>query len=119
MGGRVILPDWWNEILNRPRPHQLQGEAADSGLEQPCEVCRWLAKRLWVRHKARQHRRLEPVAVEILELNPATEDPEALDYGIRQIHACVKRLCLDGILLILPACEFGEVSFHVNEVTDH
>ena len=52
------------------------------------------------------------------ELNPATEDKETLEHGVRQIHACIRRLCLDGILLMLPASQFGKVSFHVNEVLD-
>lgn len=56
--------------------------------------------------------------MEMEELNPATKDKETLEHGVRQIHACIRRLCLDGILLMLPASQFGEVSFHVNEVLD-
>ena len=118
MGGRIVLPDWWENILSRPRPHRLIAEKDYSGMEEPCEVCRWLAERLWVRHKAEQYGRLEPVPVEMEALNPATEDKEALEHGVRQIHACIRRLCLDGILLMLPASQFGEVSFYVNEVLD-
>lgn len=118
MGGRMNLPAWWVEILNRPRPHLLAGEKDYSGVEEPCEVCRWLARRLWIRHRVMQEGRLVPVPVKILELSPATEDAEALDYGIRQIYACVRRLCRDGILLVLPAAQFGEVAYHVNEIRE-
>lgn len=118
MGGSVNLPEWWVSILNHPRPHRLHAETEYSRTDETCEVCWWLAKRLWVRHKAEQYGRLEPASVEIEELHPATKDTEALSYGMRQIYSCVRRLCLDGILLVLPAEQFGEVVYHVNEVRD-
>lgn len=89
-------------------------------MSEPCPCCRWLAGKLWERHLSihSEHDGNEPLPVPLEELNPATQDEQALDYGPRQLASCVDRLEKDQILLILPAKEFGTMSCYVNEVKE-
>lgn len=114
------IPSWWAEILDKPAPHPVFGYRHSEPMAEPCPCCRWLAEKLWERNRINQvdHDGNEPLPVELEELNPATKDEQALDFGTRQLASCVERLEQAQILLILPAKEFGQMTCYVNEIKE-
>lgn len=114
------IPSWWAEILDKPDPHPVFGYNRTEPMRGPCLCCRWLAERLWTRHRVihAEHDGNEPLPVELEELSPATKDKQALDFGVRQLLSCVDRLEKTQILLIFPAKEFGQMTCYVNEIKE-